>query len=276
MRVRYSFSSRRTRHTKKIRKQKGKFPALVRDVVQNSDIILEVLDSRFISSTRNTELEKEILQQGKHLIYVLNKSDLVGKLKECELADLNPYISVSCKERKGIQILRERIKIEAKRIKNPEQEKVTVGVIGYPNTGKSSVINILIGRSSAKTGAEPGFTKGIQKLKLSPGILLLDSPGVIPKKEYSSIHYKQITQHTKVGARSYSQVKDPEMIIANLMKEFPGAIEKYYTLQENEDSEILLDELGKKWGFLRKGGEIDTDRTARRILKHWQEGLIHT
>ncbi|MFH1500915.1 MAG: GTPase [archaeon] len=274
VRVRYSFSSRRTRHTKKIKKQRAKFPALALEIVQRSDIILEVLDSRFIADTRNLELEELIKKQGKQIIFVLNKSDLIEKLNELEIADLDLYVSVSCNNRNGIQILRNRIKIVAKKVEKTEDEKVTVGILGYPNTGKSSLINLLIGKKSAGTGAEPGFTKGIQKLKLSPEIMLLDSPGVIPRKHYSSIRYKFIARHTKVGARSYSKVKDPEMVIDYLVKEYPGKLEAHYQVQTKGDSELLLEELGKKWNILKKGGIVDTDKTARKVLKHWQTGEI--
>jgi ribosome biogenesis GTPase A len=87
------------------------------------------------------------------------------------------------KKRAGSRALRERIKIEAKRLK--VKRGVQIAVIGYPNTGKSSLINFLIGRSSTPVSQQSGFTKGIQKLRLSTGIFLMDSPGVIPDAEDS-------------------------------------------------------------------------------------------
>ncbi|MFQ5531809.1 MAG: GTPase [Candidatus Nanoarchaeia archaeon] len=274
MRVRYSFSSRRTRKLKNIRKQREKFPSLVLKIVANSDIIIEVLDARFIKETRNLELEEEITRQGKKIIYVLNKSDIIKKLNKKDMPNLKPHVVVSCKLRKGIKELRSKIKELSKKIKNPVGERITIGVIGYPNTGKSSLINLLIGKSSAGTGSDAGFTKGIQKLKLTSEIFLLDSPGVIPKKEYSSIKSKLIAGHTKVGARSYSQVKEPEIVIATLMQEYKDVIEKHYKIQAKGDSEILLEKLGKKWNYFKKGGVVNLDKTARRILKDWQSGEI--
>ena len=153
-------------------------------------------------------------------------------------------------------------------------DKISVGVIGYPNTGKSSMINLLIGKKSAKTGAEAGFTKGVQKLKLTPEIMLLDSPGVIPEADYSNINKSAIAKHTIVGGRSHSQVKNPEMVIAKLMNEFKGVLEKHYKIQAKEDSEILIKKLGEKKGFLKKEGQVNEDKTARFILKEWQEGKI--
>jgi ribosome biogenesis GTPase A len=276
MRVKYSFSSRKTKRataSPNLRKQKQKYPALVEKIINTSDIILEVLDARFPKETRNYELEEEIKNKKKKIIYVLNKSDLASKINKLNIQKLNPKIIVSCKNRRGIKELRNKIKELSKKIK-PIEDQITIGIIGYPNTGKSSLINLLIGKSSAGVGSDAGFTKSIQKLRLTQGIILLDTPGVIPKKEYSSIKFDKITRHTIVGGRSYSQVKDPEIVILNLMKEFPNILEKHYKTKSKKDSEKILEELGKKWNYFKQKGKINFDKTARKILKDWQKGII--
>jgi len=281
MKVRYSFSSRRTGHTENIKKQRPKYPTLADKIIQMSDIILEVMDARFIEQTRNKELEEKIRQAKKRIIYVFNKSDLVNLRKvnkeDEEIASLNPKVFVSCAKRKGIKELRNKIKITSYRIEKRVDKalnKITVGVIGYPNTGKSSVINLLIGKKSSGTGADAGFTKSIQKLKLTSEINLLDSPGVIPNKEYSNSDSILMSRHTKLGARSYSQAKNPELAVANLMKEFPDLLDNFYKINSKGDSEILMEKLGRQKGFLKKGDEVNEDKTARFILKDWQEGKI--
>jgi len=277
MRVRYSFSSRRTGNIDNIRKQKQKFPNLAKDVIRISDIILEILDSRFIDETRNIELEDMIKRQNKELVYVLNKSDLVDieeKKKEIKEKKLYPFIFISCKDRKGGGILRDKIKMLVKDLDIGEKQRAQVGIIGYPNTGKSSIINLITGRGSARTASESGFTKGIQKIRLAEGILLLDTPGVIPEKEYSSTKRAAIQKHTKIGVRTYDKVKDPEIIVNSLMQEYPHAIENFYGQNSNANVEILLESLGRKMNFLKKGNEVDTDRTARLVLKDWQSGKI--
>jgi hypothetical protein len=275
MRPRYSFSSRHTaraRNPEKIRKQRHKYPDLLKKILDDSQIILEVLDARFIEETRNKEIEQEIEKRDKRIIYIINKSDLNPSLNP-ENTPV-PNVIVSCKNREGIKNLRDQIKILAKNIPKNKGGKIMVGIIGYPNTGKSSLINILIGKNSAKTGHEPGFTKGIQKLKLSEEITLLDSPGVIPQKKYSSIDSHMMSVHAKLNARSYSKIRNPEEVISELIKEYPGLLEKYYGIESDGDSEIFLEALGKKLHFLLKKAEVDTDRTARIILRDWQEGKI--
>ena len=274
MRVRYSFSSRHTgraRDSPKNEKQREKYPDALKKVIDMSQIILEVLDARFIEETRNKELENQIESLGKKIIYVVNKADLNKNIEGLP----KPNAIVSCAQRRGIKNLRKMIKIFASKIeKQEEKAKVNVGIVGYPNTGKSSLINILSGRSSAKVGAEAGFTKGIQKIKLSTGIILLDSAGVIPGKEYSSSDSKLISKNAKVNARSYSQIRDPEQVVSDLMLEFPGVFEENYKIDAHGDSEILLEEIGRKKNFLLKGGKVDIDRAAKIVLKDWQEGKI--
>ena len=248
-------------------KEKEKIPSIVKQIIEESDIILEVLDARFPKETQNKEIEAYIKSKSKKIIYILNKSDLVSSMKK---SFLFPSIYISAKKRNGGRMLRDRIKIESKKIKKDE---VTIGVIGYPNTGKSSLINLLIGKSSARFSAEAGFTKGVQKLRLSPKIMLLDSPGVIPNKEYSTTG-EFSGKHAEIGVKTYDKVKDPEIMVAELMKKYPRLIENFYNLEANGDSEILLEKIGEQKRFFKKGGEINMDTSARLVLKDWQMGNI--
>jgi len=261
-----------------IKKQRGKYPILAERIVQMSDIILEILDARFITETRNFEIENQIKAENKRIIYVCNKTDLIDmkKINKEEIA-LSPKVFVSCKQKRGIKELRNKIKILSTKTEKPVDEllgKVIVGVVGYPNSGKSSIINLLIGKKTAGTASEAGFTKGIQKVKLTKEIQLLDSPGIIPNKEYSGSKQQAISKHTKLSARSYSQVKNPAIIVSDLMKEFPSVFEDFYKIQAKGDSEILIEELGRQKGFLKKGNKVNEDKTARLIIKDWQEGKV--
>lgn len=268
------FSSKRGMNSASQNQHKIKYPEIVRQVISESDIILEILDSRFWKETRNFEFEKEIKKQRKRIIFIFNKSDLVDRkklIREISENNVYPYVLVSCKSRKGSSDLRERIKIEAKKI---DRDKIYVGLIGYPNTGKSSVINLLRGHSVARVASESGFTKGMQKVKITDKVCLIDTPGVIPSSENSNLSAKDLVKHAQINVRMWDKVKEPEMIINDLMQKYPGLFEGFYKIKTNGNSEILIEKLGRKKGFLLKGNEIDKDRASRLILRDFQEGRI--
>ncbi len=250
------------------------YPELVMKVISEAEVILEVLDARFWRETRNYEIEKEIRKKGKKIIYVLNKSDLVDRKKivaEMISNKMLPYVFVSCKNRKGSSDLRKKIKIEAKRL---NMKAVLIGLIGYPNTGKSSLINLLKGTRVARVSPESGYTKGIQRVKISEGIYLIDTPGVIPSYENANKEDKDLFKHAQINVRVWDKIREPEMVINSLIEKYKGIIEKFYSVDSEGDSEILLEKLGRKKGFLLKGNEVDKDRTARQILRDFQEGKI--
>lgn len=251
------------------------FSKQVENVIRESDILLEILDARFLEQTRNPEIEKIARNFGKKIIYVLNKSDLIDMnlmRQNVDLERLKPHLFFSSKSRRGSANLKKIIKMESKRLGKPA---VHVGVIGYPNTGKSSVINFLCGRHSAKTSSESGTTRAIQRIRIAKGIYLIDTPGVVPQDEKFSINPMIEIKNAQVGATTWDKAKDPEMIVNNLMKEHPGILEKYYGIDSKKDSDFLIEQLGRKFHFLVKGNAVDENRTAKKILRDWQEGKIH-
>ena len=248
--------------------------ALINKIIYEADIILEVLDSRFIEKTRNTEIEKLVKSLGKKLIYILNKSDLVDirQVKaNVEIAELKPHIFFSYKDRKSGAMLKRLVKIEAHKL---GKDAVNFGVIGYPNSGKSSLINLLIGRTVARTSSEAGYTKGLQKVKITRGIYLIDTPGIIPSYEKAKTNRELVSKHSQIGAVTWDKASNPDMIVFKIMKEYPNLIEKYYGIDTDGNSEELIEILGKKLHYLVKGGGVDEMRTAKHILRDWQEGKI--
>lgn len=248
---------------------KQTIPDAVCQVINNSDIVLCVLDARYIADTRNIYIEEKIREMNKKIIYVLNKADLAHYIDQRELNMLSPNVIVSCLTRRGVNELRNKIKIISKKL--DKKPPIYIGAVGYPNTGKSSVINLILGRKEvARTSPESGFTKGVQSLKLSEGIYLLDSPGIIPPSE----RFTELTKLAKIGVKTFDRTEDPDLVVHDLMKLHPGLFEKFYGLDTQGDSDKFIEELGKKRGIFLKRYQIDTDRVSRMILRDWQKGLI--
>jgi ribosome biogenesis GTPase A len=270
------FSARRRRPSDSGNKHRIAYPTLAREVIRISDVVLEVLDARFLEKTRNKEFESLISDLGKKLVFVVNKVDSVdidALKRTLGKHSIKPYVLVSSVSRIGKQALKERIYIEVRRSK-VTHVAAHVGVIGYPNTGKSSLINYLAGTKAASTSQQAGHTRGIQKIKLAKGLFLLDTPGVIPDEEYQKPGREDVKKHTEISVRTHDVMKEPEFVVARLMQEHPALFESFYNVPAKGDAEVLLEAVGRTRHLFKKGGLVDSERVARLVLKDWQEGKI--
>lgn len=229
-------------------------------VLRDADLVLEVLDARKIEQSRNPEIEKKLMKSGKKILYVFNKCDLVD-VETLKNHPLKPNVFVSSKDKFGTTILKKKI------LELSHGEKVVVGVVGYPNVGKSSVINALSGRSAARTSAASGFTHGLQKVKVDNKIMLIDTPGVYSYRE------KDEQVNVEIGAIDYAQVKDPETAALRLIVAHPYKICKFYGVEGKEPEEIL-EKIAMKFNYLLKKNEPNMEAASRRVLKEWQVGKI--
>jgi ribosome biogenesis GTPase A len=261
---------------KKIKRVPAK--KIAHKIINECDIILAVLDARNPEGTRNKNLEDKIKESNKKLIYVLNKADLVP-IKILEkwkgiIKNENPEASVvfvSSKYKKGTKILRDDIKkyLQLKGIKDGK-----VGVVGYPNVGKSSLINALTGKKSAASGLVAGLTKGEQWIKLTKNIKLLDTPGVIEPKDEDEL--------VMIGALRYEKIENPVepaiKILKNLYAFDENIVKNYYNIEINNIEDIneeFIEKIGKKLNYLGKNGMIDMKRTAKSIIKDYQDGKLN-
>jgi ribosome biogenesis GTPase A len=240
----------------------------VKRVIQNTDMIIEIVDARFPMDSRNFELERMIRQLGKRFIVVINKADLVpeefAKLAAKKISEEVPCVYISSTERHGTRKLFDYINALK------QGSKVKIGVIGYPNVGKSMIINVLKGKHSAPTGSKPGITKSVQWIRISPDILLYDTPGVVPLRGKKGAFLK--------GAIDIIKVKDIEQSVEEMLDEFikkgvADKVEEKYGIPL-KSIEGFLETFAMKYNLLRKGGVPDTERAARRIYHDWITGKI--
>ncbi|HIP90343.1 MAG TPA: GTPase RsgA [Candidatus Nanopusillus sp.] len=235
---------------------------ILKDVINRSDILLEVIDIRMPRDTRIYELEKYITKKGKAIILVLNKADLVPEdfaetVRE-EFQSEFPTVYVSSKTRKGTRVLRNLIKEYS-----PEKQKIYVGLFGYPNTGKSSIINVLVGRRRARTAPIPGFTKGIQIVKLSSKHYLVDTPGIYYPKDINLLAILGVVRPEKL--------EYPEKVVEYLIEKLPKIfIRESYKI----DFADLEDLLRKISDIYKIKGKDWRRRSAIKILNDWIKGKI--
>jgi len=234
------------------------FWIVVKNIVRNADIVLEVLDARFPNITRISRLEKMAKEK---LILVVNKVDIVSKktLDKIKTEFKNSRcVLVSSKNSENISELKKLLKGK-------------VAVIGYPNTGKSTLINKLSSGGKARTSSESGFTHGKQ-LIAGKGFMLMDTPGIVPFADRDEVRLGL------VSGISPSKLENPDLVATKLIyifkKNNPSEFGRYYDVDMTLDSYSILLEVGKKRYMLLKKGEIDERRAAVSVLVDWHNGKI--
>lgn len=236
------------------------FGRLVESVIMNSDIVLMVVDARHIDMTINEKIESDVRRMGRKLIYVINKCDLVDR-KQLSKIKLENSVKVSAIKKKGTLRLMGMLEGIA------GDRHVTIGVVGFPNTGKSTLINALKGKRSARTSPVGGFTKGLQKVRITDRMMMIDTPGVFshPDQKFDAVF---------MGAVDPDRVEDPEAAAVNVINLMRGKVESYFHVKRRADAYETLEEITLKKKILRKGGLPDTRRMAMDIIRMCQKGKI--
>ena len=248
------------------------------------DAVCEIVDARIPISSRNPDIDS--ICGNKPRIIVLNRMDLADN--EATKRWLQHFrsrgfaaIATDCKTKKGIAdfqpavrfLLKEKIERDlAKGMHKP----LKVMVVGIPNVGKSTLINQISGRKGAKAENRPGVTRGKQWVNVDTGLLLLDTPGILwPKFDDPNVGMMlAYTGAVKEG------VIDLEELAARLMelllKFYPQTLRDRYKVEAEPDTPgyVLLEEAGRKRGYLLVRGEIHTERMAKVLLDEYRSGKL--
>jgi len=244
-------------------------------VIDSSDVVIQVLDARDPMGTRCPHVEKQMRKSSrhKHLVFVLNKVDLVPtwvarrwiQVLSTEYPTLAFHASLSNPFGKGelINLLRQFSKLHA------DKKNISVGFIGYPNVGKSSVINAVRAKRVCKTAPIPGETKVWQYITLMRRVFLIDCPGVV---------YPSGDDETDIilkGVVRIENLKDAEHHIERVLTRVKREhVTKTYGISSWDDAEDFLTQLALKTGRLLKKSEPDLPTCAKMVLHDWQAGRL--
>lgn len=253
---------------------------LIQQNLKMVDAVIEVIDARIPVSSRNPIIDE--LVKGKPRIIVLNKSDLADE-KACELwaerfrSQGNRVLAMNCMSGAGVKELFKLLsRMEAEKNKDRTMQKAyRLMIVGVPNVGKSSLINRMTGKKSAQTGDRPGVTKGKQWLKLSNGMQLLDTPGILwPKFE---------DPQAGMNLAFCGSIKDEILDIPTLGMELIGVLaERYpellmqrYKLDEIAETPLEnMENMAMKRGCILPGKRIDYERIGKLVLDEFRGGKI--
>lgn len=289
------------------------FGKVFKQIIAISDIILYVLDARDPSGTRSEEVERQIIAAeagSKRLVLVLNKCDLVppAVLKgwlaylRCffPIVPIQASISVSnsvtfthkyLAAKRSSETLLSALKSYAKT--QASGCSIAVGVIGYPNVGKSSVINSLLScvsrgnPSACPTGAEAGVTTGIREVKLDNKLKLLDSPGIVFPSENALLSKSDVRSRLiLLNALPPKQIIDPIPAVSLLLQRLsssPSLYEKLLgtygcpALTPSADGDVTMNfliQVARKTGRLGKGGVPNVNAAAMTVITDWRDGRV--
>lgn len=258
---------------------------LIKESLKLVDGVVEIVDARIPNSSSNPELSQ-----------IINKKPKIVLLNKCDMADpaatelwIKYYakngitaIAVDCKTGKGLNKFQNACEkalssvIKRNKEKGMEGKALRLMVVGIPNTGKSSFINRMAGKYKAVVADKAGVTRSNQWFSAGNGIELLDTPGVLwPKFDDMEVGDKLAF----IGSVK-DEVTDIETIACRLLetlsKTRPKMIEDRYKITDFEDLQSweILEKIGRKRGFLIKGGEIDTLRAATAVCDEFRGGKL--
>jgi ribosome biogenesis GTPase A len=250
----------------------------IKGTLPKVDLVIELLDARIPFSSENPMLAA--LRGNKPCLKVLSKSDLADPTRTAEWQahferqDGVRSRAVTTSQTGTIARLADAChKLAPQR--QAQGRPVRAMVVGVPNVGKSTLINVLAGRKVARTGNEPAITKNQQQIDIGRGIMLLDTPGVLwPNVENKNSGYRlAAVAAIRDTAIEYQDIA--YFVAGYLLENYFEALAERYALDETPADQIaLLDAIGKRRGCLAKGGVVDYDRASRIFINDLRAGAL--
>lgn len=257
---------------------------MIEEHLKAVDVVAELLDARIPVSSANPMVEE--LVSGKPRIIILNKADLanpratdqwISYYEKKGIPVLPMSVGNSKNKKKLLQVIRdtaEPILAKWKR-RGMKSRSVRLMILGIPNVGKSSLINFLAGTAATRTANTPGHTRGKQWVRLSEGLDLLDTPGVLWPKFDDQTAALRLAATGAIAGDVFNASEVVAELMSSLAKTSPEILEEQYNIENpDQDPQVLLEQAGRRRGCLLPGGNIDFDRAEMVVLRDFRNGKL--
>jgi len=258
---------------------------MIAEQIKNVDAVCEILDARIPISSRNPDMDE--LTGEKPRLIVLNRVDQADPAATGLWADFfrsKGYAVLECDAKSGAgtkrfspavrELLADKLRGYAE--KGQPGRIVRVMILGIPNVGKSTFINQVAHRKTARTEDRPGVTRARQWVPIDTKLELMDTPGILwPKFEDQSVGLN-LAYTGAVRDEVLDQEELAQNLIEYLAKRYPEALRARYQIlpETGECGDALLERAGRKRGFLLSGGLVDTERMAKILLDEFRGGKL--
>ena len=250
------------------------------ETMEMTDLVVEVLDARLPAASSNPMVEELRLHRQRPCLKIMNKDDLADPEVTKEWLDYFnrqsgvDAVALSCKNPAEVARIPQLCQKLVPHRTGPGKP-VRVMIMGIPNVGKSTLMNMLLKRRVATVGDEPAVTKSQQRLYLNKNMVLTDTPGMLwPKIVYPSDGYMLAASHA-VGVNALIEEEVAAFLGDVLLARYPELLALRYKIPvDGLDGIGLMEMIARKRGFKIRGGELDVEKGAHTLLQDYRHGAI--
>jgi ribosome biogenesis GTPase A len=253
------------------------------ETMASIDVVIEVVDARLPGASTNPMVHELRLQRQRPCLKVLNKADLADPLITQSWIDYYNRqdgvraVAVSCKKPGDLARLPALCQTLAPHRKE-NTKPLRMMIMGIPNVGKSTLMNVVLKRKLAKVGDEPAVTRSQQTSQLDVRHSITDTPGLLwPKIEHPS-DGMMLAASNAVGRNAMIDDEVAIFLAGLLLARYPALLAKRYGLSveahANIDAVAVIEGIASRRGLRRRGGEADIEKAAKVLLQDYRDGLL--
>ena len=255
----------------------------VEEKVKVVDVVIELFDARAPLSSVNEQLEKVIKHKKK--LFVFTKADLADS-KQTELwrkhflSEDSEVLVVNVNDKNSYNLISNAVvklgkaKWAKEMARGMKPQPIRTMIIGIPNVGKSSLINLLAKRKAAGVQNKPGYTRGEQWIRVNKDFLLLDTPGILPMSYENKQKAANLALLGSIREDILPNSDLVDILLSFLKEHYPNSLKERFGIEEIKDAKTIMPLIADKRKLLKNNGQFDIEKAEALLLKEFKDGLL--